>query len=88
MFLGAIAIFLGFFLSISAIEWCFISLSIGLVLSTEAINTSLETICDKTDSGYDESIKKVKDIAAAAALISSMAALVVGSIIYLPKLIE
>lgn len=82
-----IAISLGVIFSISTIEWAIIILLIGLVLSLEAINTSLEILCNKVDSNYSESIKKVKDCAAAAVLISSIAAAIIGGVIFLPKIL-
>lgn len=82
-----LALILGIFLSISVIEWAIVTVLIGQVLSLEAINTSLEILCDTIESGYSKPIKKVKDIAAAAVLVSSITSLIVGIIIFLPKLI-
>lgn len=82
------AITLGAVLSISATEWTIIILLIGLILSLEAVNTSLEILCNKVDSNYSESIKKVKDSAAAAVLLSSIASLIIGAIIFLPKILQ
>jgi diacylglycerol kinase len=86
--LGVLAITLGFILNISVIEWCLIILLIGLVLGLEAINSSLEILCDKVEQDYNESIKRIKDIAAFAVLIISISALIIGSIIFLPKIID
>lgn len=81
-----IAIILSIWLSISRTEWVLIILLIGLVLGLETINTSIEILCDKVDSNYSESIKKVKDIAAASVLISSIAAAIIACIIFIPKI--
>jgi diacylglycerol kinase len=81
-----IAIILSIWLAISRTEWGIIILLIGLVLSLETINTSIEILCDKVDSNYSESIKKVKDIAAASVLISSVAAAIIACIIFIPKI--
>ena len=88
VFFGVIAILSGMFLSISIIEWSLIILAIGLVLSLEAVNTSLEILSNKVESNYSETIKKVKDIAAAAVLISSIGAAIIGCLIFIPKIIN
>lgn len=83
-----LAIFLGILFSISTIEWTIIILLIGLMLSLETINTSIEILSDKVENNYSESIKKVKDLSAAAVLISSIAAVSIGVIIFFPKIRE
>ena len=85
--IALMAIILSIWLSISRTEWGIIILLIGLVLSLETINTSIETLCDKVDSNYSESIRKAKDIAAASVLISSIAAAIIACIIFLPKIL-
>ena len=84
---GALAIILGVILKISLIEWCLIIFSVGLVLGMEVLNTSVEILCDKIEEEYNESIKKVKDTAAAAVLIFSISALIIGGIIFIPKIL-
>jgi len=83
-----LAFALGLSLSISTSEWTIIVLLIGLVLSLETINTSLEILCDKVEDNYNETVKKVKDSAAAAVLISSIAAVIIGILIFLPKILN
>lgn len=84
--IALMAIILSIWLPISRTEWVMIILLIGLVLALETINTSIEILCDKVDSNYSESIKKVKDIAAASVLISSIAAAIIACIIFIPKI--
>ena len=88
VFFGVIAILSGMFLSISIIAWSLIILAIGLGLSLEAVNTSMEMLSNKVESNYSETIKKVKDIAAAAVLISSIGAAIIGCLIFIPKIIN
>lgn len=76
----------GIFLQLSIIEWCLITLCIVLVMSMEALNSSLEYLADKVSLEHDELIGKSKDIAAAAVLITAIGAAIVGSLIFLPKL--
>jgi len=82
-----IAVILGFMLNVSHSEWLILILLIGIVLAAEAFNSALEFLSNKVESSYDETIKKVKDIAAGAVLICSISALLIGLIIFAPKII-
>lgn len=77
----------GFILGISINEWIYISLSIGLVFSLEIVNTAIEFLADFVSPDKHLAIKKVKDLAASAVLFASLAAFVIGIIIFLPKII-
>lgn len=85
---AAIAIALGFVLKISATEWIFLISAICLVFICELINTSIEALADFVSPQKHPQIKKVKDLAAAAVLIGTVAALTTGTIIFLPKIIN
>jgi undecaprenol kinase/diacylglycerol kinase (ATP) len=78
----------GLFYNISSNEWIAIIFSIGLVLSLEIINSSIENIADFISPERHEKIKKVKDLSAAAVLISSVTALIIGLIIFIPRILE
>ncbi|TSJ42407.1 diacylglycerol kinase family protein [Fluviicola chungangensis] len=82
-----IALILGFVLRISLSEWVLLVIVIGIVFICELINTSLEALADFVSPEKHPQIKKVKDLAAAAVLISAVSALVTGIIIFLPKII-
>lgn len=84
--LAAMALALAAVLHISAAEWCWICLCIGLVLSAELLNTSLEALTDLVSPGFNEKAGLVKDAAAAAVLITAFFSLAIGCIIFLPKL--
>ncbi len=83
-----IVIALGFWLQIASIEWCIVVLCIGAVFGFELINTSIEQLCNHVTAEEHPSIKKIKDISAAAVLIVSLVSLTAGVIIFLPKLID
>ena len=76
----------GIIFSISQTEWCIIIIAIGCVLTAEALNSAIEKLSDVASPGYNELIKKVKDIAAGAVLMMSVAAAIVGLIIFIPKI--
>jgi len=86
LFAAVIAVILGFILGITSMEWVVIVFAITLVISMEIINSSIENIADFISPERNEMIKKIKDLSAAAVLVSAMAALIVGLIIFLPKI--
>ena len=64
-------------------QWVAICFAIGIVWLTEAINTCIEKLCDFCcDNRYHASIKTIKDISAAAVLISALLSVAVGIIIF------
>lgn len=82
-----VALFAGYALHISSGEWLWIALCIGMVLAAELINTAIELLTDLVSPGYDKKAGMVKDMAAAGVLITALTALVIGLIIFLPKLV-
>lgn len=87
-FVIAVAIiFCGFAFKISGTEWIAIIFAIGLVLSLELINTAIEQIANFISPEKHEKIKRIKDLAAASVVIGVIAAVIVGLIIFLPKII-
>lgn len=76
----------GVFLGLSPMEWIAVSIVIGAVLAAEAINSAIEALADLVSPEYNAAIKKTKDLAAGAVLITAIAAAIVGFIIFLPKL--
>ena len=86
LFACVLVVIVGLTLQISANEWLAISLSVGMVISLEAINSAIETLADVVLLAPHDGIKKVKDLSAAAVLIGAFAALAVGIIIFAPKL--
>jgi diacylglycerol kinase len=83
---AAVVIILGFYFKISGTEWIALVFSIGLVLTTEALNTAIEIDIDLTSPEYHPYARDTKDVAAAAVLLSVFTAIIVGLIIFLPKL--
>lgn len=79
---------LSFILKVSLIEWTILVLVISMVLALEMINTAIERCVDLVTKDYKELAKLAKDIAAGAVLITSMFSVVIGIIIFLPKIIN
>jgi len=87
-FLGLISLFIGFYFNISATEWMFQLIVITLVLVAEACNTAIEKMADFVHPDYHKKIGFIKDIAAGAPSFAAIIALIVGGIIYIPKILE
>jgi diacylglycerol kinase len=75
-------------LRISALGWACILSAIGLVLTTEALNTVVEALVDLCTDKFHPLAKIAKDAAAGAVLISSAAALGVGIAVFVPRLLH
>ncbi len=87
--LGAavVVIVLGCFLNISLMEWCLVTLAMGLVLSLELFNTAGEKLIDILSPDHDPRYGMVKDVLAGAVLVAAIAAAIVGALVFLPKLL-
>ncbi len=81
-----VAVFLGFYLNISSMEWIAIIFAIGFVLVAETFNTAMEIDIDLTSPTYHPYARDTKDVAAGAVLISAIIAVIVGILIFVPKL--
>jgi len=81
-------ILLGLFFNISALEWIAVSLVIGFVIACEAINSAIENLADFVSPEKNEFIKKAKDLSAAGVLVSAITAVIIGFLIFLPKILE
>lgn len=83
-----VAIVLGVVLKISLIEFLILILTIFFVLVSEFINTALENLADLYTTEYNEKVKNIKDIAAGTVTLSAVASIIVGIIIFLPKILN
>lgn len=78
----------GFYFNISKTEWIVQFLAIGLVISIEGINTAIEKMADFIHPENHKKIGVIKDIAAGAVILASIFAIIIGFIIYIPKIFE
>lgn len=84
--MGIAAISLGFIVSITPYQWLLVLFCIGLVISLEMINSAIEIFCDMVTTDFHPRIKVIKDVAAGAVLVASIASLIIGLIIFIPAL--
>lgn len=85
-FFAILAIYLGFILKISSVEWVLIVFAIGIVILFEIINTAIEIDIDLTSPDYHPYARDTKDVAAGAVSLAVILAGIVGIIIFLPKI--
>lgn len=81
-----VVVILGLVLHISSSEWCLIILATMAVWVAEALNTAFEFLCDVASPEFHPLVKKSKDVAAGAVLISAIGAVLIGLIIFIPHL--
>ena len=79
---------LGFWAGMSRAEWALLVLAMMAVLSAEALNTAMEFLADAVVPEEHPEIKKAKDVAAGGVLIAAVAALIIGFLVLLPRVVE
>ena len=88
MLFGILVSIAGFLFHISIFEWLVILLTIAMVITLEFINTAIERVVDLVTTDYKELAKSAKDVAAGAVLFMSLFSVIIGIVIFLPKVIE
>jgi diacylglycerol kinase len=86
--MGILVIFAAAYFEISYVEWLICIILIGLVISFELINTAIESVVDMITTEENKFAKAAKDTSAGAVLVISIMSAVIGTIIFLPKVIE
>lgn len=79
--------FFGIYFGISRLEWMFILFAIGGMLSLELLNTAIERAVDLATEDYHPLAKQAKDIAAGAVLVYAIVSVIIGGVIFLPKIL-
>ena len=74
----------GFYFNITRTEWMFQIFAIGLVMSTEGLNSAVEGIADFIHPDFHTKIGYIKDVAAGAVLFAAFTAIFIAGFIYLP----
>ncbi len=77
----------GFVFNITKAEWAAVVICIGMVITAELFNSSIERLVDMVSPQWQKIAGEVKDIAAGAVLVTAAAAAIVGIIVFLPYLL-
>lgn len=88
LFSSILVVIAGLFFNVSPTEWLVLILCIGFVFALEILNSAIENFADFVEPNKNESVKKIKDLAAAAVLVGSITSAIAGLIIFIPKIIE
>lgn len=78
-----VVILLGLAANLQAWKWCALWACIALVWMAELFNTALEALCDRLVPGQDEAVRRVKDAAAGAVLVTAIVSVIVAAIVFL-----
>jgi len=76
-----------FLLSFSVVEWLILAFTISLVLILELLNTALEALVDLVSPEVKPEAKIAKDVSAAAVFLAASLSVVVGVVLFLPKIL-
>ncbi len=78
----------GFVVGLDRMAWCALVLAIMAVWTAEALNTALEFLADAATPQMHPLVKKAKDVAAGAVLLSAIGAAIVGVLVFWPHLLQ
>jgi undecaprenol kinase/diacylglycerol kinase (ATP) len=84
--IAALVVVAGFVFQITTHEWLWILLCIAIVIGLEMVNTAFETLANRLHPGLHPDIKIVKDVAAGAVLWAAVISVIIGAVIFLPKI--
>ena len=87
-FMTAMVILAGAFFKVSVAEWAVLLIMISIILATELINTALEAVVDLVSPDFHPLAKVAKDCASAAVFIYSIAAAILGFVVFIPHIIN
>ena len=80
-------IIMGIVFNISGLEWILIICIMGVLLSVEVLNTSIEAACDAITKEYNPLIKIAKDCGSAATFVICIVTVILNLIIFIPKVV-
>ncbi len=83
---AVLVVLFGFLLKVSPTEWLLLVFAIGLVISTEIINSAIELLTDLVSPDEHPKAGLVKDLAAGAVLVAAITAFIIGLLIFAPKI--
>lgn len=85
---SVVAVVLSLLLDISVTQWIFVITAIASVFVLEIVNTVFETVLDILHPRVHHYAGAIKDLMAAAVLVASVSALMVGCFIFIPIIIS
>ncbi|WP_417290155.1 diacylglycerol kinase [Corallibacter sp.] len=84
--IGLVMTGIGYVVGLSSTEWIAQTLTIGIIIAIEGLNTAIEEVANFIHPEHHPKIGLIKDLAAGAVFLFAIIAIIIGAIIYLPKL--
>jgi len=78
----------GLFFNITSMEWCILILTISMVFAAEFFNTAIEWTVDSIYKERHPLAGKIKDVSAAAVLMTAIASMIIGVVIFYPYIFK
>ena len=78
---------LGFYFNLNAYEWMAVIFCSAMVIALELINSALEALCDLVMPNENNKIKYIKNVAAASVLVSAIASIIIGYLVFWPHIV-
>lgn len=86
-YMGSAALIAGVILNLSPLEWIILLFTIFWVISLELLNTVLEAVVNLVSPDVQPYARIAKDVSAACVLLAAILSIIVGFILFVPKLI-
>jgi len=86
-FAAAVVIVTAAVLGIDRYEWCLLLICITMVLTAEMFNSALESLAKAITDQGDPFVANALDISSAAVLIASIGAAIVGTVVFVSRLV-
>ena len=87
-FLLTFAIIIAVVFKINYLEWCLLFIVMAMVLAAELFNSAIEKLADIVNPDWNKKVMLLKDYSAGAVLVSAIVSIVVGCLIFIPKIIH
>ena len=87
IFAVVVVVIAGFYFEVSSFEWLVLILVMGFVVVAEAFNTAIEIDINLTSPQFHPYARDTKDVVAGAVLLASFTSVIIGLIIFLPKIL-
>lgn len=87
-FFSVLVIVFAIIFNLTRTEWMFLLFAIAGMIVVEMINTAIERVVDLVTDQFHPLAGQAKDIAAGAVLIYAILSIIVGLIIFIPKILS
>jgi undecaprenol kinase len=88
LFMTIVVLIFGLLFNLHKFEWMILILVIGLMITAELFNTAIERLVDLYTEDFHPLAKQAKDISAAACFIFAICTIIIGFMIFLPKILS